>query len=239
MFSAILGLLGNAVMGSVAGFVGNIITSIVNFKYQKIKNEHEVAMRKLDMEYLNLATETSIRVAAAQGQNVVDAINASAFEKSIVAGTQKDFSDRWLDKMLGMTGWIRIITIPLGLSLAVAFAFLDFVKALMRPGLTLYLVGASTLITVISYDILEKAGISAIDSTGALAIFTSAVDSITFLTVSCVTWWFADRTNTKFLSKLQDGNLKPGVSSVPAEEGGIMTYDPNKGKIPSTAAKAK
>lgn len=79
-----------------------------------------------------------------------------------------------------------------------------FLKGILRPGLTLYLTGVSTWITWTAYTILTaKSG--ALGANDAVAIFNEAMSVVTYLTISCVTWWFGDRRLSKRYAEMKGG----------------------------------
>ena len=98
------------------------------------------------------------------------------------------------------------------------FAFVDFLRGFMRPALTLYLVGSSSYITYLAWQILEKAHLGAISVTAAEDIFSQVISTIIYLAVSAVTWWFGDRTMSKFLQ--QQGARRNGNAGGSGSGGG-------------------
>jgi len=162
------------VFGAITGLLGNGITAWTNYKMQKIKNNHDVVMVKLE-------TEAMIEEAKA--------------------------SEKWIDKLFSVEGWIKYISIPVAVLIAFLFGMVDFLKALMRPGLTMYLTGCTTWITYMAWEIMQKYG-TEITSIQAVDLFDQVTSIIIYLTVSSVTWWFGDRRTAKFLMRLNDGNKK-------------------------------
>jgi hypothetical protein len=118
------------------------------------------------------------------------------------------FSQKWIDKLFMVTGWVRCIAIPVGVLIAFLFGMVDFLKAFTRPGITWLFTGATLFLAYTAYQVLGAAGMSAMDTAAAMAILTHIMDIVLYLTVSCVTWWFGDRRIAKFLTRLNDGNRK-------------------------------
>jgi hypothetical protein len=106
--------------------------------------------------------------------------------------------------MLEYQGDMRWITVPVAVIIATAFGFADWLKGILRPGLTLYLTGVSTWVTYIAYNILQaKQG--ALGADMAVGIFNEALSVVTYLTISCVTWWFGDRRLSKRYAEMKGG----------------------------------
>ena len=91
-----------------------------------------------------------------------------------------------------------------GLSLATfgvagGFALVDWLNGMMRPTLTLYLVAGSSYITYLAWQIMQTAGLATLTAAQAMDIFQQVTSTMIYLAVSAVTWWFGDRTMSKFL----------------------------------------
>jgi len=99
---------------------------------------------------------------------------------------------------------MRWLTIPCAAFIACAFGFADWFKGILRPGLTVYLVAISTWVTYKAYSILS-ASQSVLSTAQSVAIFNEATNVITYLTISCVTWWFGDRRLSKRYAEMKGG----------------------------------
>jgi hypothetical protein len=201
--------------GGITGLVGTVTTAVINYKTQKIKNEHEVAMERVKIDTMKAQAEIAKGLVSDVGKEVKDAMASAtevqdsiAYGKSQQFGNEQVFSSNWIEKLLQVKGWTSWFSFPIAYIIIILFGIVDFMKGLMRPGITLYMMGASTWITMLAYRILEKAGIEKMDIADAANIFNSVVVVITYLTISCVTWWFGDRRTAKFLMRLKDGNFK-------------------------------
>ena len=79
---------------------------------------------------------------------------------------------------------------------------------MMRPTLTLYLVGCSSYITYLAWIIIQKHGLQTMTAAQAIGIFQQVTSTMIYLAVSAVTWWFGDRTMSKYLQ--EKGRTKSG-----------------------------
>jgi hypothetical protein len=205
----------DVILGGITGLIGSVTTAITNYKLQKLKNEHDVAKwdfeeKKIELETEAMKTEAKLRMKTIKTQTdaQVELADTEAYMESIKKGNENMFSDKWIAKLFSQTGWIKYISIPIGVLIAFLFGIVDFLKALMRPGLTIYLTGITTWITWMAWEIIQVSNIDIITSEQALAIFNEVTSVVIYLTVSCVTWWFGDRRIAKFLMRLRDGNIK-------------------------------
>lgn len=198
----------NLIFGGITGLIGSITTSITNYKIQKLKNEHEVIMVKENTKAMIAETEANIQITQVESEAAIELADAGAYLKSIELGNKNMFNQKWIDKLFMVQGWMKFISIPVGVLVAFLFGMIDFLKAFTRPGITWLFTGATLFLGYTAWTILNGAGMSAMDTTAALAILTHIMDIILYLTVSCVTWWFGDRRIAKFLTRLNDGNKK-------------------------------
>lgn len=205
----------DVILGGVTGLIGSVTTAITNYKIQKLKNEHDVAKWGFEKEMVSLETEAmikeaemNIKITEAQTEAAVELADTEAYIRNIEKGNVDKFSDKYVAALFGVQGKMRYVSIPVGIFVAWLFGIVDFLKSLMRPGLTMYLTGCTTWITIMAWDILEKSGLEAITAQQATEIFNDVTTTVIYLTVSCVTWWFGDRRIAKFLMRLKDGNSK-------------------------------
>lgn len=205
------------VLGIFTGLVGPIITAVQQYKMQKLKNENEAAQRQHELAMVDAETramvaetEANIRVAEAKIAGEIELADAEAYTISQEQAGRRLFGERYMDALLGEEGRWRYLTVPVGLVLCWMFGFVDVLKGLTRPVLTYYLVGCTTWVTWMAWQIVQKASLTTLTPVDAFEIFWKVVSIVVYLTVSSVTWWFADRRMAKFLSRLDDGNLKPG-----------------------------
>lgn len=190
------------ILGGVTGLIGNVITGIMSYKTQKLKNEHDVAMIKAQTESMKIEAEMNIKVTQAQIEGEVELADAQAYVVSQKTGQQQFFSERWVDVLFNVEGWAKFICIPAGVLVAIMFGFVDWLRGFMRPALTIYLTGMSTFITYMAWEIMQKHGLSGMTVTEAIGLYNNVTSIIIYLTVSCVTWWFGDRRMAKFLTNM-------------------------------------
>ena len=117
----------------------------------------------------------------------------------------------------GKGKWYEAVFKFLGMMIASGFAFLDWLRAFMRPALTLYLMGATTWITLLAWKIVTALQGGVMTEESAVAILSQVINTVIYLTVSAVTWWFGDRTMSKFLQ--QQGQRRNNGGKLPPDEG--------------------
>jgi hypothetical protein len=71
---------------------------------------------------------------------------------------------------------------------------LDFLRGVVRPGLTVYLCAITTLIYVEARAIMAGVSFATAD---AMRVHDLIVNTIMYLTTTCVLWWFGTRNSQK------------------------------------------
>lgn len=207
-------MLWETILGGLTGIIGTVLTSYINFKQKKLEFEHEAKMVELEIKAMMAEAEANIKITKAEVEGAIELADASAYIESQKQGNKNLFDIKWIDKLFAVQGNMgRFFAIPAAIVIAILFGVIDWLKGLMRPGLTLYLVGLTTYLTYISYQILTKYGGADITAEQAIVIWNDVVTIIIYLTVSCVTWWFGDRRTAKFLA--QFGAQRKGVKINP------------------------
>lgn len=196
-----------AILGVVTGLLGNVLTSVMNYKTQKLKFDHEIAKIEATTEAAVQEAKAQIQIARTEVEGKVEIAETDAYKESQKAGQVPLLKYNLIERMLDVTSAWRYITYPVAIIIIILFGFIDFLKALIRPGLTLYLTALTTWLTWTAYNILNEFG-PAITAQKASDIFETCINIVVYLTVSCITWWFGDRRVAKFLMRLNDDNNK-------------------------------
>ena len=197
------------ILGGVTGLIGNIVGGIFKYKTakldmetKKLQNDHEIAMVKAETQAMIMEAKANIAITRAQVEGEVELADANVYLQSQKEGNKNLFSNKWIDKLLSVEGYARYICFPAGVLVAVLFGLVDFLKGLMRPSLTAYLVALSTWITWMAWQIINTDGVG-MDLETAKEIFGNVTSIVVYLTVSCVTWWFGDRRMAKTIMQMQ------------------------------------
>ena len=206
----------NLIFGGITGLIGSITTSITNYKIQKLKNEHEIAVIAAKTSAMTAQAEAGIKIAQTKTEGEIAIADQRTFETSIQVGNKNLFSSKWVDKLFAVEGWMKYFSVPIGVFVAFLFACIDVLKGFTRPGMSWLFVGATIYLAYMTMGILADGGIAAMTVTQAMAILTHILDIVLYLTTTCVTWWFGDRRTAKFLNRLNDGNVK---DATPAPRG--------------------
>lgn len=202
------------IFGGVTGLLGTIWSSYnkrkereMDLKDRENQRAHDLRMVDAQTRAMQAEAEANIRVTEAQVAGAVELENARAFQTSQLEGNKDVFRESFMERLFAVEGWVRLIAVPFGVLVCVLFGLADFVKSIARPTITLYLLGVSTWITKLAWDILDTKGM-VLTSVQASAIFSNVTGTVLYLTVTAVTWWFGDRMAAKGMEHLLPGKGK-------------------------------
>jgi len=211
------------ILGGVTGLIGNAFTTWFKYKNAKMEYAHEEKMVNLETQAMIQEAEMNIQITKSRIEGEIELADSAAFTTSQKVGQEKLFHEKWIDMIMegGKRKWTGWFFRLMGTGIAAAFAFVDWLNSAMRPALTIYLVGGSTYITYLAWNILQTAGVESLNVSEALQIFQQVTSTMIYLAVSAVTWWFGDRTMSKYLQQ-QGAKKKPigGGPSAPSGKGG-------------------
>jgi hypothetical protein len=139
-------------LGGITGLIGNAFTTWFKYKNTKMDNEHKEKMVDLETQAMIKESEMQIQVTKARIEGEVELADSAAFDTSQTAGNKQLFADKWIDMIMAnrdrkWTGWFFGL---LGTLIAGGFALVDWLNGMMRPALTIYLVGTSSYITYLA-----------------------------------------------------------------------------------------
>ena len=195
----------DVLLGGLTGLAGSLITGITNYKTRKLELVHAEKMIHLETESMKIEAEMNIAVTRAEIEGEVELADSAAYIESLKSGQKNLFGQAWIDKLFTVQGkFLGPLAKFVGIGVAGAFGFIDWLRGIMRPALTLYMIGMATVITYMAWKILNEYGMQAITANQAVQIFRENTSIIIYLAVSCVTWWFGDRSMSKFLMQKFD-----------------------------------
>ncbi len=160
-------------IGLITGLIGGLAQRFADHKKEqlsleslKLQNDHELAMRKADSEMLE--KEYGARV----------------YEASAEAATKERVASYNLDPVMYSAGnqnkW---------------FIFLDFIRGLVRPGLTAFLVFSCVVMYFLNLKIANDNGM--MNPVDAIDLVKDMQGMLKFAAESCVGWYFASRPPAK------------------------------------------
>lgn len=200
----------STILGAITGLLGNVVggwlklkNSKLEIENTKIKNQHELDMVKAESDAMILEAKSNIKIEQAKVEGAIEIEDSKAYMQSQKEGNKNLFSNKWIDALLKIEGKWKIITVPIACIVATMFGAVDFLRMLIRPITTIYLCVCTTWITWMAWEIMQKNQVS-LSSIQAVTIFSEVTNTVIYLTVSCLLWWYGDRRMEKSLSKMNN-----------------------------------
>jgi len=164
------GTITSLLSGGVTGIFGSVVSNITDYFEQKRKNQQEIKLRELDIQEMQKEYEARKQVAA---------VKTSAETQQ----ASYEHDSRSYSKGLDIkSAWVKIFLV-----------FVDFVRGMVRPALTLFLIWLVWDTRQEVQMIIDQAGLDALSPEQAIGIYSAIVDMILFLASTAVTWWFGTR----------------------------------------------
>lgn len=196
------------ILGGITGLIGSAVTSIFNFKTEKLRGEIKIETIKAETNAMIEEAKANIAITRAQIEGEIEVADSNVYLQSQKEGNKTLFDNKWIDKLLSIEGYWRFVTVPTAVLVSMCFGFVDFLRGLMRPLLTIYLTGLATWVTWKSYELLMLTK-SAMTATEAVDIFTDATSIVMYLTTTVICWWFGSRQMAKAIMYMNKADNKP------------------------------
>jgi hypothetical protein len=180
MLSIISLLFTSILSGGATGLLGVVLQRFfdhqnkkLDLEKQRIDNAHEERLRDLDMQMLDKEWAHKAEVAKIETEGASDVAASNAFAASF-AMEPKRYSE-------------GAPVTPFG---AFILVMLDFIRGIVRPGLTIYL---CILTTLVWQQARVMVALEDLTSDQAMEIMKLVIGTILYLTTTCVLWWFGTR----------------------------------------------
>lgn len=171
----LLSAFGSVLSGGATGLIGMAIQRYADYKNKQQDMLNRVEERKHELAVMNAEWQGRLSVAKTEGESARDVADSQTLTASYQGAfdrlAQWDMkNDPWWSKI-----WLLMA---------------DFLRAMVRPGLTVYLCVLTTLIYLEARSLVAVEEITAED---ALGLQRRIVETILYLTTTCVLWWFGTR----------------------------------------------
>lgn len=180
-----LGLITSAFGGGLTGLIGGAVQKVFEYKTKKLEIEmnrerfaHDVAMKKVDAEIMAQEWAARTKVADIEATAKIEVADSAAFAESLKT-EDKNYLD-YLDKLNSKQDWF--------------FVILEFVRGSIRPFLTVYLCGVTTLVYLKATKLLNA---DIILPGMAYDLLTNIINTVLYVTTTCVLWWFGTRNSER------------------------------------------
>lgn len=177
---SILGVATSLLSGGLSGILGGAIGRVFDFlgekqklKVKELDYKHDVDLKKLDMEAADREWAARTQISKQEGEAKIEVADAQAFAESMFKEPTRYSTPT--------TGWANIL-----------LTVLDFIRGIVRPGITVALMVFTFAMYNEIKDIMSVAGVS-LTGAQAFAIYEIIVNTVLYLTSTTIGWWFASR----------------------------------------------
>ena len=165
--------------GAVTGFLGGVVGKVFDYKSKKLDKElsilkfnQEVELRKVDLELMKEEWNQRIKVATVEAEAKVEVADSAAFNTSLTVEPKKYYDGPYSGKQ----AWLMVAV--------------DFLRGIIRPFLTIYLCLLTTLIYIQAKGLLTM---DIILPGMAYSLVEQIINTVLYLCVTVVCWWFGSR----------------------------------------------
>lgn len=185
MWAFLANLFSGGAIGAITGLFGVAVQRYFDLKNANLKiqadaqgNAHELEMKKLDLETMKAEAQNAFAVSKLEAQTK-ESLSADDLQKAAYALEPKTYSDE-----------SKLSPFFNGL-----FAWLDVVRGLIRPGLTVFFAAAFMVVFWQCIAILKREGMT-INPEEAYALVQKCVDLVITLFATCTTFYFGTRNKS-------------------------------------------
>lgn len=176
--TTILGAIGSAASGGLLGLLGVGAQMWAKHKTEQAKYAYDIAMRQADREEMSLEHQFKMKETEAQASRDIAVANQRRIATESQAAADIEMAD--ID--------LRVQSYDMDKA-TYGGGFVDVVRGLMRPILTVYF---AILMSLITYKLFEITG-QMVGTATAQFMLKEVINSCIFLATTSVTWWFGSR----------------------------------------------
>ena len=176
--------------GGLTGIIGAGISRYADYKnkqldieVQKLKFENEIQLRHIDERMLEKEWNVRDSIAVTEAESAMDVQDSKSFQTALTSEPKLYSNPK---KYTNLQNTFMV--------------FLDMVRGLIRPGLTLYLCGITTAVYLQAGSIIKQEPIGIEHS---VQIYTQIMSTVLYLTSCCVLFWFGSRAKSDTSTKKQ------------------------------------
>jgi hypothetical protein len=189
------GMISSVLSGGATGLLGVVMQRLFDWMHRgqdlelvRLNNAHALQLAQVDASKAERAAQSQERVAqldadarTAVAQSDAQAREDEAAARSLMASYQADRAS-YLDA--GAQGQSRVARWLM--------ALVDFVRGIIRPGLTAFLVWETTILLAWARELVARSGLSlTVDQSHQLVM--QIVQTVLYLATVAVVWWFGTR----------------------------------------------
>ncbi len=194
MFETLMTFVGSATGGVIFGTIGNAIKTWQETKDRENQRKHDLELRKLDREEMELESRLNIRETTNEYQAKANFAKTEGAIATDIADREVHKAALKNDKATYSAGVTKNLNGFFSGLVALMLVFVDMIRGLIRPTITVYLIILESVIAWHLYQLLEQMNALPVEYAGP--VFVQVISSIVFLTATAVTFWFGSRPSS-------------------------------------------
>lgn len=179
----LLSIIGSIFAGGATGLLGVVFQRAFDWlherevsKQKKQDQEFELEKRKIDIQITQAEWAGRTRIAETEAGAAKDIAESNAFAASLLKEPERYSS---ADRLTTGQNWLLVL--------------LDVLRGIVRPALTVYL---CALTTYIWWQVRQLISAEDFDPAEVLELWKMVVNTILYLTTTCILWWFGTRNKS-------------------------------------------
>ncbi len=169
-------ILASLLTGGATGLLGSLLSGIFGYFEEKRCAAHEIEMRKLDLEEMDKEWQYRERAADREQRSKLDTSADSLMSASYAADSATYTGGRELP-VWGVA----------------ALLFVDLIRGLVRPSLTILLMYMVYSTRLEVRETLAAVGTGGLSAAEAIGIYQEVISTIMYCSTTALLWWFGSR----------------------------------------------
>lgn len=173
--------LGSILSGGATGLLGVVANGIFGWLKERGEREERLEMRRLSIQHAQLEFESRERIVDRE-QDARELVSSDELRRSSYSQDKATYS-RGI-QLTTSQGWLMVLV--------------DFLRGMIRPVTTVYLIALVTAIYITTHIFLKGLAVAQhINTANMLEQQREIISTVLYLCTVCVTWWFGDRAQRR------------------------------------------
>jgi len=189
-------IVGGIFSGGATGLIGVLIQRYFDYQHRnqdietlKLNHANSIQLATIESESAKRRAEADEAIASSNKDAAIGVAEADADAKMFSASFENDTAKYLAPESQKRPGFA-------GAAVVLMMGIVDFVRGILRPGMTIYLCILVTMMFLWVKDLSSKYGVY-MTADQAMQIQLQIISTITYVFTTCSTWWFGSRPPKK------------------------------------------
>lgn len=192
MFEIASGILASVFSGGATGLIGVGLQQFFAYKQKqqdieivKLNLENSLQLAKVETERVQLKSQGELQVSKVVAEGATNVAQEETTIRTFEASIENDSAKYIPVDAFKNDNWATKAS-------TFMLSFVDAVRGLTRPGLTLYLCGLTSAMFYWSTSLAAQQG-ATLDGTQVLAVIQQIMSTVLYVFTTAMVWWFGSR----------------------------------------------